>query len=71
MKKPSRIELKTWEVCKKAFEIYNQSSFVFYEDSKGYYVADSQGFKPCFIGEDLEAVEAYLLSFEITDEDLF
>lgn len=71
MRKPSRKELRTWEVCKKAFEIYNQSSFVFYNDSKGYYVADTDGLKPNYIGETLEDVETYLLSFEITDEDLF
>lgn len=71
MKTLKKIELKTWEISHKAFDIYVTSSFCFYQDSKGYYVADTDGLKPNYIGETMEDVETYLLSFEITDEDLF
>lgn len=58
-----KIEFRN-ELSEKAFEIYSNSSFVFYKynDENCYLCADMQGAFPYEIGT-LQDVEEYLLSF--------
>ena len=65
-----KIELSTYSVNEKAYQIYNTSSFVFYQDSKGFYMADSQGITPTFIGGNMNDIENCLLSYADDDDDV-
>ena len=65
-----KVELSTCLINEKAYQIYNNSSFVFYQDSKGFYMADSQGITPTFIGENLGDVENCLLFYADDNEEV-
>lgn len=57
-----RKDFKAYELSNRAWNIYNNNSFVFYKDSELYYMSDCQGVTPRILGS-IDDVEQFLLSF--------
>ena len=54
-------EFRPEELSKKAFEVYSNSDFVFYEYNNKYYYADNSRETPIELGT-IESVESFLIA---------
>lgn len=57
-----KYEFCEWEISQKAYEVYSNSSFVFYKHKDTYFVADNQNSEPYVIGSLID-VENFLRQF--------
>lgn len=61
--KLTKVEFNECDILDEAYEVYSDSSFVFYEHNNQYYVADNGETEPYYIGCGIESIEEFLMSF--------
>lgn len=56
-------QFREWEFSEKAYDVYCNSSFVFYRDGVSFYLAENQACLPLLSFSSKRDVEEFLLEF--------